>query len=68
MCNIIRKKNNTDGSFDKTDNEIILNIISKFDIEDTEALIINDGYISNYSFFLEKVDAYLLEQKNSYLK
>lgn len=58
----------TDGSFDKTDNEIILNIISKFDIEDTEALIINDGYISNYSFFLEKVDAYLLEQKNSYLK
>lgn len=58
----------TDGSFDKTDNEIVLNIISKFDIEDTEALIINDGYISNYSFFLEKVDAYLLEQKNSYLK
>lgn len=58
----------TDGSFDKKDNEIVLNIISKFDIEDTEALIINDGYISNYSFFLEKVDAYLLEQKNSYLK
>lgn len=58
----------TDGSFDKTDNEIVLKIISKFDIEDTEALIINDGYISNYSFFLEKVDAYLLEQKNSYLK
>lgn len=58
----------TDGSFDKKDNEIVLNIISKFNIEDTEALIINDGYISNYSFFLEKVDAYLLEQKNSYLK
>lgn len=56
-----------DGQFDEIDKSKVIEILNTYPIEYTSEITVYETSISNYSTFLEQLDAYLVKQKEEYI-